>query len=81
MAQGFNKAKNELVGLAAIVIGFSSFKQFIADVVTGNSALGRTAYFTGMSARELDAWGSSVKICGGYSRGLCRNGSGHSRGT
>jgi hypothetical protein len=39
-------------------------------MVQGNAALGRTAYYTGMSARELDAWRGAVKSAGGTAEGF-----------
>jgi len=70
MAAGFNKVKQELIGLVAVAMGAKGVKDFFANMVTGQSALGRTAANLNMSARALDAWGAAAESVGGSADGM-----------
>ena len=65
MADGFNKVKNEIVSMVAVIVGANSIKGFVADTVSAQAALGRMALNLGTSGRELDAWGAAVESVGG----------------
>lgn len=65
MADGFNKVKNEIVSMVAVLVGANSIKGFVADTVSAQAALGRMALNLGTSGRELDAWGAAVESVGG----------------
>jgi len=70
MAAGFNKVKQELIGLVAVAMGAKGVKDFFTNMVTGQAALGRVAVNLGMSARALDAWSAAVETVGGTASGL-----------
>ena len=70
MAEGFNKVKNELISLAAVALGASSVKDFVASMTTSQAALGRSALNLGTSARSLDAWAAGVRTVGGTKEDL-----------
>lgn len=65
MADGFRKVRNELFGLFAASVGAHGFKDFIAGQVQGQAQLGYLSKNLNMQARELDAWGKSVRAVGG----------------
>ena len=65
MADGFNKVKNEIVSMVAVIVGANSIKGFVSDTVSAQAALGRMALNLGTSGRELDAWGAAVESVGG----------------
>lgn len=70
LSDGLSTAKRELAALVAVAIGFNGVKSFVSTMVQGNAALSRTAYYTGMSARELDAWRATVVSAGGTAEGF-----------
>jgi len=70
VAEGFTRARNELMGLAAAMLGASSIKGFFTSMVTGQATLGRLAQNLGMSARELDSWGAAAEQVGGTAQGI-----------
>lgn len=70
MTDGFRSVRNELLGLFAIAVGANGFKDFITSQVKGQAALGYTAKNLSMSARDLDAWGKTVKTVGGTAEGF-----------
>lgn len=70
LTEGFDKVKNAVLGLAAVVIGFNGLKDFVSSMVTSNAALGRTSNMLNMSARDLDAWGAAVETVGGTAQGF-----------
>lgn len=54
--------------VAAMFLGFESvsgFAKFLGHLNEGEAALGRTAANVGMSAHELNKWGSAVELAGG----------------
>ncbi len=70
MSEGFRRVRNELLGLFAVAIGANGLKDFIASTVKGQAQLGYLSKNLGMSARELDAWGKTVKTVGGSAEGF-----------
>lgn len=70
VADSFDKVKNAVIGLAAVVIGFNGLKEFVSSMVTSNAALGRNSAMLNMSARDLDAWGAAVQTVGGTAEGF-----------
>jgi len=62
--------KTELIGLFAVVTAGKGLSSFISDSVTGTAALGRFAANLGMSARELDGWGTAAEAFGGTAEGV-----------
>lgn len=70
VADGYNRARNELLSLAAAALGANSIKSFFAGMVTGQATLGRLAVNLGMSARELDSWGAAAEQVGGSAAGI-----------
>jgi hypothetical protein len=70
LAEGFTKVRNAIISIGAAVIGVNGFKDFLATMVGGNAALGRTSVLLGMNARDLDAWGGAVKSVGGTAEGF-----------
>jgi hypothetical protein len=70
MAAGFNKVKQELIGLVAVAMGAKGVKEFFSNMITGQAALGRVANNLGMSAKSLDAWGAAAESVGGSADGM-----------
>lgn len=70
MADGFRHVRNELLGLFAVSIGANGLKDFIAGSVGNQAQLGYLAKNLDLSARELDAWGKTVKTVGGTAEGF-----------
>jgi len=70
MSEGFRRVRNELLGLFAVAIGANGLKDFISNTVKGQAELGYLSKNLGMSARELDAWGKTVKTVGGSAEGF-----------
>lgn len=70
MTEGFRRVRNELLGLFAVAIGANGLKDFISNTVNGQAELGYLSKNLGMSARELDAWGKTVKTVGGSAEGF-----------
>lgn len=70
VAEGFTRARNELLSLAAAMLGANSIKGFFTNMVTGQATLGRLAHNLGMSARELDSWGAAAEQVGGTAQGI-----------
>lgn len=70
MTEGFRRVRNELLGLFAVAIGANGLKDFISNTVKGQAELGYLSKNLGMSARELDAWGKTVKTVGGSAEGF-----------
>ncbi|WP_160286396.1 phage tail tip lysozyme [Pseudomonas knackmussii] len=70
MSEGFRRVRNELLGLFAVAIGANGLKDFISNAVKGQAELGYLSKNLGMSARELDAWGKTVKTVGGSAEGF-----------
>jgi len=70
VADGYNRARNELLSLAAAALGANGIKSFFAGMVTGQATLGRLAVNLGMSARELDSWGAAAEQVGGSAAGI-----------
>jgi len=70
VAEGYTRARNELLSLAAAALGANSIKSFFANMVTGQATLGRLAVNLGMSARELDSWGAAAEQVGGSASGI-----------
>lgn len=62
--------KSELIGLFAVVTAGKGLTSFITDSITGTAALGRFAANLGMSARELDGWGTAAEAFGGTAEGV-----------
>jgi hypothetical protein len=69
-ADAITKAKNQLIAFGAVALGVNGFKDFVATMVTGNAALGRTSQLLNMSARDLDAWGNAARRFGGDAKGV-----------
>lgn len=65
MTAGFNRLKNEVVSLVAVIVGAGSFKDFVATMTAGQAQLGRTAHNLGMGVREVDAFRGAMKALGG----------------
>jgi hypothetical protein len=70
LGENFDKVKNAVIGLAAVVIGFNGLKDFVSSMVTSNAALGRNSAMLNMSARDLDAWGAAIETVGGTAQGF-----------
>lgn len=70
MSEGFRRVRNELLGLFAVAIGANGLKDFISNTVKGQAELGYLSKNLSMSARELDAWGKTVKTVGGSAEGF-----------
>lgn len=70
MSEGFRRVRNELLGLFAVAIGATGFKSFIESQVKGQAQMAYTAKNLNMTARELDAWGKTVKTVGGTAEGF-----------
>ena len=64
-AQGFEKSRDALISFGIAAFSTSAFTSFVSTMTAGNAALGRNSQLFGMSARELDAWGSVLKNVGG----------------
>lgn len=65
IAEGFNKARNELVGLAAAAVGARGVGDFISNLVKTQPALGRAATDLNMNIKSLQAWGRVSEYFGG----------------
>lgn len=73
VSASLNGIKNEVFALAAVAIGASSIVGFFDNMIKTQAGLGRSAHFLNMNARELDAWGKSVKTVGGTAEGLTQS--------
>lgn len=62
--QSLHRMKLELLAAAAVFFGATGFKEWIADMVTGQAALGRLSTNLGISAQRLDAWGTVAEEMG-----------------
>jgi hypothetical protein len=69
-ADAITKAKNQLIAFGTAALGINGFKDFVATMVTGNAALGRTSQLLNMSVRDLDAWGNAARRFGGDAKGV-----------
>ena len=66
MADGYAKARNELLGFVTAAITTSGFARIMETANTAlNNKMGQTAYYFGESVREIDAWGKAVTTAGG----------------
>jgi hypothetical protein len=61
----FSKIRNEAVGLFAALAGAYGVKQFIANLVGGDAAMGRFSRTTGIAVKEAAAFDAAVKAAGG----------------
>jgi hypothetical protein len=69
-ANAITKAKNQLIAFGTAAIGVNGFKDFVATMVSGNAALGRTSHLLDMSVRDLDAWGGAARRFGGDAKSV-----------
>lgn len=65
MAEGFNKVKNEILGLVAVAMGSYGVKSFFENMVNGQASLARSSRDLGVSVKELDAWSAAATSVGG----------------
>lgn len=63
-AQFFSRLRAEAVGLLAAFVGARGIKDFVANLVTGDAALGRSSRAIGVSADELAKWGNVARLAG-----------------
>ena len=65
MAEGFNAAKDAVIGFATVLVGMKMIKDLVVDTAKSNVELGRSAHILNMSAQELKNWGQMAEETGG----------------
>lgn len=69
-AEFFSKLRNEAIALTAALVGANGIKSFVANMVTGDAALGRMSKNVGMSVESLSAWEQIAARSGGSADGM-----------
>lgn len=69
-AEFFSKLRNEAIALTAALVGANGVKSFVANMVTGDAALGRMSKNVGMSVESLSAWEQIAARSGGSAEGM-----------
>ncbi|HEY0120656.1 MAG TPA: hypothetical protein VGC14_02655 [Rhizobium sp.] len=64
-AEGIAKLAREVLGLYAIFVGARGIKEFVADLVSADAALGRFSRNLDTSPQTLAAWGNAAERMGG----------------
>lgn len=62
---GFSRARNEVVGFFGAAAGAYGVKQFIANLVTADAAIGRLSRTSGVGVDVLAKFGKAVELAGG----------------
>ena len=70
LGEAYTKVRNSIIGIGVAIVGVNGFKDFVAQMVTGNAALGRTANLLNTTEKDLDAWHHAVEKFGGTSSGF-----------
>lgn len=65
MADGLTSVRNQVLGVAAAVIGFTGLAAFVKSIVSGNANLGYLSTAIGMNAQQLSAWQYAMTQAGG----------------
>lgn len=70
IALGFQRVRNEVLGLFAVVTAGRGIKQLVQDITGGDAATGRLAASLGMATSELAAWQGVAERSGGTASGI-----------
>lgn len=65
MADTFHRIRNEVVALAAVLLGVRGLKEFAATIVDNEAAVGRWARIIGISTEDLSSFGNAAETVGG----------------
>lgn len=68
-ADGIDKITKSALSLFAVLVGSKGLTDFVGQVMTADSAVGRLATNTGMSTRNFQAWQMAIERVGGSADG------------
>lgn len=64
-ADSINRITKEVLGLFAVFLGARGLKEFVADIVDADAALGRFSRNLDQSPQTISAWGAAAERMGG----------------
>jgi hypothetical protein len=70
LAEGFNRARGQLLGFIGLVVGSTGLKDFIANVTKSEIETGRFSKALGLTTESLSSWQGAAAASGGTASGI-----------